>query len=535
MNGVISAGHPATAAVGAEILQQGGNAVDAAVAASFASFVAEAVLVNIGGGGIAQIYNPITQQATVYDFFSPMPGLGLAHRPETLDFRQILIDFGAVQQPFYIGRGSVAVPGVVAGLCQMAAEHGRLSLAQLLAPAIRLAQEGTPLTPALDFVARLLTPILTDTPELARLYQPHGHMITTGERMTLPDLAQTLTQLGHHGPKLFYHGTVAQAIVADQQAHGGLITADDLANYEVFKLAPIEVTYRDYTILLPPPSSTGGVLIALALHLLAAFPVSTMPHQSAAHLRLLIEVMRLVNICRAEWDSLSAGLNPLEMGAALTQFLAPTKIAQHVITLQQIINGQTPPLEPNHTPGPSNTTHLSVADESGMLVTVTTSAGENAGFVVGDTGIMLNNMLGELDLHPQGFHQLPAGQRLTTMMSPVIVLRNNQPILAVGSGGSNRIRSAILQFLSNVLDFNLPLSAAVEAPRLHFEANLTQLEGGIRPEVAQQLQQMGYDVHLWTERNMFFGGTHAVARNDQGQWEAAGDPRRGGSVEAIRN
>jgi gamma-glutamyltranspeptidase/glutathione hydrolase len=210
-------------------------------------------------------------------------------------------------------------------------------------------------------------------------------------------------------------------------------------------------------------------------------------------------------------------------------------IRQYSGYLQDILAGAPPPSEPGLAKGPANTTHISVADDDGLVVSITTSAGESAGFVVGQTGIMLNNMLGEIDLHFNGFHQLPPGQRLTTMMSPAIILQEGQPVLVVGSGGSNRLRSAIVQTISNVLDFGLPLAEAVAAPRIHFEENMLQLEGGIGPDVAQSLAAGGYQVNRWPARNMFFGGAHAVARqpdNHSQPWVAVGDARRGGAIAA---
>jgi gamma-glutamyltranspeptidase/glutathione hydrolase len=303
MPGVIAAGHPETAAAGAEMLRQGGNAVDAAVAATFVSFVAESALVNIGGGGIAQVYDTATGRAVVYDFFSSMPGLSLEGGPAAanLDFRRILVDFGSAQQPFYIGRGSVAVPGVVAGLCLMAGEMGTLPLSEILAPAIRLAREGIYLSDIQAYITGLLTPILTDTPGVAHIYAPTGQMARAGETLYFPDLAETLEQLGQQGSALFYTGAVAQKIVADQQRHGGLITATDLAGYQVLRADPIRVDYRGYTILLPP-SSAGGLLIAFALQLLADQPLPVLSHNEFDHLRLLAEVMRLTHIARAEWE-----------------------------------------------------------------------------------------------------------------------------------------------------------------------------------------------------------------------------------------
>lgn len=537
MSGVIAAGHPQTAEAGAEVLRQGGNAVDAAVAATFASFVTESALVNIGGGGIAQVYDPARQQARVYDFFSTMPGQGRVLPPELLDFRRVLVDFGAAQQPFYIGRGSVAVPGVVAGLCLMVEEMGKLLLPQVLAPAIRLAREGIVLSDIHAYITGLLTPILTDTPGVAAIYAPAGRMAASGERLYFPDLANTLEQLGQQGADLFYRGSVAQKIVADQESYGGLLTSTDLAAYRVLHARSIAVDYRSFTVLLPPPSSAGGTLIAFALKLLGTVLLSGLAHNGAGHLQILAEVMRLTGLARAEWEteaaesSANTGLLPVH------PLLSDSNIQKYGLLLRERLAGQGDLAEPPQAKGPSNTTHLSVADETGMIVAITTSAGESAGFVVSDTGVMLNNMLGEIDLHPQGFHRLPAGQRFMTMMSPVLILNQGQPWMALGSGGSNRIRSALLQVISNVIDFELGPEEAVEAPRLHFEEGVMQLEGGIEPNVADQLESRGYRVNRWPARNMFFGGVHAVARQEGAEaapprWLAVGDTRRGGS--AIR-
>ena len=535
MHGVVAAGHPQTAQAGAEILYAGGNAVDAAVASAFASFVTESALVNIGGGGIAQVYNPNTERAVVYDFFADMPGLTpneAAQKVQTdnLDFRKILVDFGAAVQPFYIGRGSVAVPGVVAGLCQMLQEAGSMPLTEVMAPAIRIAHEGVVVTHSQAYIVQLLTPILTDTPGIAAVYAPNGHMVHEGDILHFPDLADTLLQLSREGASLFYTGRIAHKILVDQQQHHGLLTATDLASYQVRSTNPIPIAYRGYTILLPPPSSGGGVLIAFALKLLNAVSLDGLPHNGFEHLRILTEVMRLTNIARAEWEK---KIDRLGLSDELVnQLLSQAHINQFVRRLKATLQGGQPLTEPASRQGPSNTTHLSVADANGMLASITTSAGECSGFIVEETGLKLNNMLGEIDLHRNGFHQLPPGQRLMTMMTPALVLYQGQPILAIGSGGSNRIRSAILQVLCNFIDFNMDLTDAVDAPRLHFEDNEVQLEGGISAQTADRLETAGYAVNRWPDRNMFFGGAHAVAR-EHAHWAAAGDRRRGGSIVVV--
>ena len=541
MLGVIAAGHEETAKAGAEMLKLGGNAVDAAVAAAFASFVVESSLVNIGGGGIAQIYSSNTGEAIVYDFFSNMPGLQSKNgsSPTDLDFRKILVNFGSALQPFYIGRGSVAVPGAVAGLCQMVEEMGQLSLGQVLAPAIRIAHNGIVLTEAQAFTTTLLKPIFTDTPEIAAIFAPNGDYIRSGQTLHFTELADTLEQLAQEGVSLFYTGRVAQKILADQTTYNGLLTETDLTGYKVFRASPIRLDYRGYTILLPPPSSSGGALIAFVLRLLETIPLKTLPHNGFEHIRTLSEAMRLANIARAEWEESEVNNSNPAIGKGVEKLLSDSNIRTYRHKLSRILTKRETALESNTPKGPANTTHISVADAKGMIVSITTSAGESAGFVVGDTGVMLNNMLGETDLHPNGFHLLPPGQRIMTMMSPTLVLRKGRPILAVGSGGSNRLRSAILQVISNVIDFEMPLVEAVEASRIHFEANELQLEGGIAPKIADQLRDAGYRVNQWPERNMFFGGTHAVAyqsnqTDDDTSWVAAGDPRRGGAVIEVK-
>jgi len=455
--------------------------------------------------------------------------------PPDIDFRKILVDFGPAQQPFYIGRGSVAVPGVVAGLCTMVSDLGTLPLSQILTPAIRLAREGVILSDALGYVSEILAPILMDTPEIEAIYAPNGHIATAGDRLHFPDLAGTLEKLGLQGSSLFYTGEIGQQILADQQAHQGILTEMDLTSYQVRQTDPISIDYRDHTILLPPPASSGGVLIAFALKLLAGIRLADLSHNSFEHLCVVAEVMRLANIARATWEQ-ECGLDPAmtiaDQTECISNFLGDENITRFQHQLQEALSSRNFLPEPDLPKGPASTTHVSVADADGMIVGITTSAGESAGFAVGNTGVTLNNMLGEIDLHPNGFHRLPPGQRLMTMMSPVLILRHGQPKLAVGSGGSNRLRSAITQVISNFIDFNMHLDEAVDAPRVHFEDNELQLEGGISPLAADRLQAAGYNINRWPDRNMFFGGAHAVAR-DEGRWVAAGDRRRGGSVMVV--
>ncbi len=530
MPGVIAAGSQETARAGAAMLEQGGNAVDAAVAAAFASFIAETGVVHLGGSGIAQIYNPDTGRGVVYDFFSATPGLGGRGLPANLDFSPVTIDFGATTQDFHLGRGSVAVPGNIRGLCQMAADYGRLSLATLLQPAIRLAREGMYLEPFQTNTCDLLSPLYTHTASMRQVFQPNGHIIQPTDRLYIPHLAETLTELAAQGAEYAYTGALGQALAADQAAHGGLITADDLAVYTVAKLPPIRFPYREYEILLPPPSSTGGALTAFTLKLLSAFTVNQLPHGSAAHLRLLAEVMGATTRARVFWDR---WWGEMPAAAAMTAFLADEFVQVYIEQVRAALHSRRPFAAQPEPPAPANTSHLSVIDGDGLAVSLTTTAGESAGYIVPGTGFIPNNMMGEADLHPHGFHTQPPGQRLPTMMTPTIVLKNGKIRLVAGSGGSTRIRSAVLQTLSNLLDYGMKLHDAVNTARVHYENGVLQCEAGYDSAAVAEVEQAGYTVNRWQTRSIYFGGAHSVSRTESGRLVAAGDTRRGGAVAVV--
>jgi gamma-glutamyltranspeptidase / glutathione hydrolase len=529
MRGVIAAGNPQTVAAGAEILRLGGNAVDAAVAASFASFLAETGVVHLGGSGLAQIYDPATGESTVYDFFSAMPGLSRTGLPEPLDFEAVSIDYGATTQTFYLGRGAVAVPGNIFGLCRLAADHGRLPLATLLQPAIALAQDGALLDQFQADTCELLRPLYTHTAGMRAIFAPEGQMIRAGERVTIPYLVETLTALAAEGEQLLRRGRLAQALLEDQAGRGGLLTAEDLATYAVQRQPPIRVAYREFDVLLPPPPSSGGVLTAFALRLLAHFPVSSLEWNGTRHLQLLYEVMAATIRARPSWEQLAATNEP---DVAVAAFLDDSNIAAHVAAVRDAWQREAPNPPLPEVAGPANTSHLSVIDGSGVAVALTTTAGESAGYVVPGTGLIPNNILGEEDLNPQGFHLWPAGVRIATMMAPTVVLRDGAIHLVTGSGGSNRIRSAILQTLSNVLDFALPLEQAVNAARVHLDGTVLQCEAGYDETAVTDLEGMGYPVNRWRARSIYFGGAHSVATSTAGQ-TAAGDDRRGGATAHV--
>jgi len=527
--GVVAAGSPETAAAGIEMLRRGGNAVDAAVAAAFATFIAESTISHTGGAGFALIYPPHAQPA-VYDFFAAMPGLGDGETidRQRLDFHAAQLEFAATVDTYHIGRGSVAVPGNVAGLCTLAADWGRLPLSELLAPAIHLAREGFVVGACQAGIGQLIKPIITDTPEIARLFSPNGRFMQAGDRLRNTALAATLERLAMEGATLFYQGDVATAITSDQAARGGLITEEDLRHYRTVQRMPLRLNYRGLTILTNPPPSSGGALIAFSLRLLEGFEMGELVHGSAEHLALLAEAMRTTNQVRAAHDPAHL-IGP----GAVDEFLSETHVAPYRQKIAATLASGRPGKDlPSESRDRGSTTHISVIDEQGMTVGLTTTPGESAGFSVADTGVILNNLLGEADLHPRGFHTLPPGTRLSSMMSPTILLDGDQPRAVLGSGGSNRLRTAILQAISNLVDFCLPVEQAINQPRMHFEGQTVELEGGFDPAAADDLERAGYRVNRWPGHSMFFGGVHTVVV-ENGVLGGAGDQRRDGAVQAL--
>ncbi len=524
--GIIAAGRQQTAEAGAAMLRAGGNAVDAAVAAAFASFIAEPSIVSLGGGGYALLHRP-GQRPQLYDFFCAFPGLGERENDSSvpLDFFAVTADFGVARQEFYIGRGSVATPGIVAGLCRLHADAGHLSLADVLRPAIDLARSGVPLGDFNVQVGRILAPILLSTPGLARLFGAPDAFLAPDHVFRHPDLAGSLEALARAGPDIFYRGEIAQAILEDQRLHGGLLTAADLSGYRVLVREPLYWRYRDYDIYTNPPPSRGGALVAFSLAMLAGMGLESLPAGSARYLRLQAEAMRQTNLARPA----------LEESGDAHLLLAPDHIAYHRAELLRRLTqpASSVATEASFPPGANNTSHISVLDDDGVVVSLTTTAGEGAGFVVPGVGLIPNNMLGEADLHPHGFHRGQPGARIGSMMAPTLVLHQGRPVLALGSGGSNRLRTAILQVLLNVLAGGMRIAPAVAAPRIHFEHGLLQVEGGHAAPVVGWLRRWGYDLARWPARHMFFGGVHAVGSAKWGDADGAGDARRSGAVVQV--
>jgi gamma-glutamyltranspeptidase/glutathione hydrolase len=480
-HGVVAAGHPLSAEAGARALREGGNAVDGALAAMLTSFVAESLLTGLGAGGYMLVAGGGVEP-TLLDFFVQAPtrtGDGSEAELEAIE-----VSFGDAEQVFHVGPASCGVYGVPAGVCEAARRWGTMPLETLAAPAARLAREGVALNASQAYVAEILVDLLACTPECAALWAPGGRPLREGDVLRTPELGEALMRLAREGAEPFYTGEIAGSVCDWLRARGGSLRPSDLAGYRAIERAPVEIVYRDRLILTNPPPSAGGTLLAYALALLDRGP-------APPSLEAVVAAM-----AAAQSERTPEFVDGLEHDGFLARFLGSRL---------------------------GSTTHIAVIDSHGCACSVTCTNGEGSGVVVPGTGIHLNNVMGELDLNPRGFHQHPAGRRMPSMMAPSVVMCDGEVELVLGSAGSSRIRSALLQTIVGVVDRGLSVREAVDAPRVHFEDDVVFAEPGI------DLHALGGDTGLvrFGALNLFFGGVQAVLLRD-GQITGAGDPRRGG-------
>jgi gamma-glutamyltranspeptidase / glutathione hydrolase len=489
--GVIAAGHPVCARTGADAMRSGGNAVDGALAAMLASFACEPLLTSLGAGGYMLVVEP-GKDPVLLDFFVEAPGRG-ADVTARAELVPISVSFGDAIQVFNIGPASVGTYGMAAGVCEASSRFGRIPLDELVRPAVKLARGGVELNGAQAYVIEILEGIVTSTPECAALFAPDGRVVRAGDVVRQPELADALERLGSEGAAPFFTGDIAAAIVDWLAERGGIVTAEDLASYDVVDRMPIRVSYRGREVVTNPPPSAGGILIAHALALLERDPF-------APDLGQVVATME-----RTQAERTPEFIEGLDDPEFVKRFLARRS-----------------PL--------GSTTHVAVLDRDGWACSVTCSNGSCSGVVVPGTGVHLNNMQGEQDLNPLGFHRHPPGRRMPSMMSPTAVLREGAPELVLGSAGSNRIRSAILQTIIRVIDDGLEAGDAVQAPRVHFEDGVVYAEPGID---TTELERAGRTIGRFRELNLFFGGVQAVARDLNGRFSGGGDPRRGGAALVV--
>lgn len=510
----VSAQHYASD-VGAEILKQGGNAIDAAVAIGYALAVTYPSAGNIGGGGLATIHLA-NGKDTFINFREKAPMAASANM--YLDAKGNIIPMASLY-----GYKAVAVPGTVAGLEKMLTQYGTMTRAQVMAPAIKLAEEGFTLMPGDVAFFKANEKYFRKEPNVAAIFLKNGQPYAAGDKLVQKDLAATLKQISAKGPDVFYKGDIASRVVAASKARGGLLTMQDFASFTAEEMPVVTCDYRGYRIISAPPPSSGGPIICEIANILSAYPMDKMGHHSAQSIHFMVEAMRHAYVDR------NYGLgDPNFVKNPLDKILSPqhaaairAKIDPVKATPSSEVKPGTPPHED------AQTTHYSVVDKAGNAVSITyTINGIDSGFgaqvIAGNTGFFLNNEMDDFTskvgapnlygLVQGAANSIQPGKRPLSSMSPSIVTKDGKLFMVTGSPGGSFIITTVLESILNVVDHKMNVKAAVDAPRLHHQwlpDVITAEPGAIKPEVKKELEAAGYKISEETG-NILFGFDEAI-------------------------
>ena len=446
--GKIAGGHKETVDSARNILKDGGNAFDAAVAGVFSSLVCEYLYTSAAGGG-AMLACKNNGAPVLFDFFVETPKI---KKERVSDFEKIIADFGDTKQAFHVGWGSVGVPGVLPGLIHVHKKLGSLPFRVLVEQAVEAAKSGVKVSKNQEYLTEVLRPVISSSDEIKNLFLKDGKLLRYGDRFYNKKLSSFLSSFLYEDPEPFYKNEVCP-LFHDSLSQGGIINLSDLQNYQVKERKPLSKKYKQHTIFTNPSPSTGGQTVLAGLDVLV--------------------------------DKKAVG--PYELEEAL---LAANKKNSRAAS----------PV--------GSTTHLSIVDKENNVVSITTTNGCGSGRAIPGTGIMPNNMLGEEHLNPGGFHVWKKQSRIPSNIAPTVLFKEKRPVVALGSAGSSRIISAILCTLSNLVNNKMDLASAIESPRIHIEGDTLHHEpfdGG-----AVFLDFKTKNVVSWKEKNMYFGGVNAA-------------------------
>jgi gamma-glutamyltranspeptidase/glutathione hydrolase len=516
--------HPAASGAAAQVLLEGGNAIDAAVAALFALTVVEPMMVGILGGGITHLRTADGQHHIV-DGLARAPAAAAPDLYEPLS-TEIASRRLTRDRANELGAKAVAVPGALAGWCDILSRFGTLSLGDVLGPAIRLAQSGFRVTPYLATNIADQAAALARDPGLSRLFLPTGEPLLAGDLLRQPQYVETLRLLAREGAPALYGGSLGAALVQSLSQHGGIIGAEDLLSYRAVARTPIQGCYRGHTIVGPPPPASSGVHIVQMLNLLEGFNLRQLGFGSVQATHLLAEAMAIAFADRAV-----ATADPDFVDVPVARLISPEYAAARRSQIHLDHAGR-------WLPGlgargeSSDTTHLTVADDLGNVVssTQTLNGAFGACLMVPEAGLIANNYMYNFDPHPGGALSIAPGKRVFTSMAPMMVLREERLQVALGLPGGLRIFPSAMQAIVNLIDHQMSLQEAVEAPRIFTEGDVLELEPGLPSDLAPELGRLGHRV---VPVPRVGGGMNAIAFEEDGRMTGAACWRADGTPVAI--
>ncbi|OUR87134.1 gamma-glutamyltransferase [Gammaproteobacteria bacterium 42_54_T18] len=524
-NGMVVTSHYLATNEALKVLKNGGNAIDAAVTTAFALAVTQPRSGNIGGGGFMLVSNDKTDSVVAIDYREKAPAL--AYKDMFLD-----ADKNVDKKLSRFSHKSAGVPGTVAGLALALKNYGTISLQDALAPAIKLAVEGFVITP------RFYKGVLSKEKRLKRFkasenvfFKKDGSAYQVGEVFKQPDLAKTLKRISKYGAQEFYTGETAKLIVADMEKNDGMITMEDLKNYKPSIRKPVHGTYRGYDIYSMSPPSSGGAHVVEILNMMENFDIKAMGHNSADTLHVMAESMKRAYVDRAEY------LGDTDFVKVPLKGLTSKKYAKDLVSTFTSKATSSKDLRAGKPAGyeSDETTHFSIADKFGNVVsnTYTINFSYGSGIVVNKAGFLLNNEMDDFSAKPGvpnaygliggAANKIEPNKRMLSSMSPTIVKKDGKNFLATGSPGGSRIITTTLQVISNVIDHNLNILAAVSAPRIHHQwlPDEIRIEEGLSPDTIKLLEAKGHKI----VQKKAMGAIQSIMIKD-GKFYGGADPRR---------
>jgi gamma-glutamyltranspeptidase/glutathione hydrolase len=487
---VVSAQHLASD-VGLSILKAGGNAVDAAAAVGYAEAVVNPCCGNIGGGGFMLLH--LGRRDIFINFRETAPAAASA---------SMYLDQAGnvVPNASLLGYKAVGVPGTVEGLERARRAYGRLSRAQVMAPAIRLARDGFILTKGDSDILGAQTAQFQKNSELAKIFlHADGSALQPGDRLVQKDLANTLEHIANSGPGYFYRGPIAKTVALASAGQGGILNSTDFSLYRATELAPVRCTYRGYVFVSAPPPSSGGVTLCEILNILEGYNLKALGYHSADATRLMVEAMRYAYADRN--DSLG---DPAFVHNPVNHLLSKRYAAE---IRARIDGGEAAPTEHRTSAEKPETTHYSIVDKDGNAASVTYTLNGSFGALAmaPGTGVLLNDEMDDFTVKPGVANQfgliqgsknaIAPGKRPLSSMAPTIVMKNGRPFLVLGSPGGSRIITATLEAALNVIDYGMAPQKAVDAPRIHYQGlpdRIFNEDGALEPQTQKALQDQGY-------------------------------------------
>lgn len=519
-NGVVTSANYYASKVGADIIAKGGNAIDAAVAVGFAMSTVESYYSGLGGGGYMLIRFAETGETVFLDFRETAPtGANPDIWPKKEDGSWG--DYYSMQ----LSPAGIAVPGYVKGMMYALENYGTMDRETVLSPAVELAEKGFPVGAFMKSVLEEEYNWYTITDETKKIYYNDGLPYEVGDIYKNPELGETIRKIIDQGADGFYTGSVAQAIIDTCNKYGNTMTMEDLQNYEVKVRQPVSGEYRGYTVISSPPSSSGGTSVIEILNMLENYDVSGMEVNSPEYINLFAEAYKIAFADRAKYIADTDFTDvPLE-GLQSKDFAAQRASEIELGTTKDYLAG-----EPYGFQG-SNTTHFSIMDKEGNIVSVTQTNNGGSGYTAEGTGVLLNGEMADFSTGDDNANAIAPGKRPLSSMSPTIILDpDGNPYAAIGTPGSTRIITTMAQVISHILDHGMDIQEAIDTPRFFCNGGDLYMETRIPEETSKQLEEMGYTISRTKDYDIYYGGVHGVVKQPDGKLRGGADIRRDGKA-----